>query len=323
MFWSDFDRVYNFLKKYFLKKYLNKKHINKRNYNDFFKLDGLDNNSDVNFKNFFFKINFNVFSNENIKIFKKKFIYNIYENRNIFINYYNFLKKLENQNNNFYNSIKLNFLNFIKQNCISINNNFKKFSNYKLENSKKIKYYYYYNFFLKYKKKFTILNNYKIIYKNYDLDLFNNKFKIKIFFLRKNKIFNKGRYSRNRQIYRTGVYLCLWINILMVYGLYYIFYKIVFNFNYLWFIFINFIFIFIFIKIFKYNLFNYKNIFKEIYLIINWYSLLIINLFNFFFLFLNNLKISNYLKNKNIINQNNFDYNFIESYKKELENNLI
>ena len=30
-----------------------------------------------------------------------------------------------------------------------------------------------------------------------------------IFFLRKVKIFNKGRYSRNRQNYRTGVYLCL------------------------------------------------------------------------------------------------------------------
>jgi hypothetical protein len=30
-----------------------------------------------------------------------------------------------------------------------------------------------------------------------------------VFFLRKVKIFNKGRYSRNRQNYRTGVYLCL------------------------------------------------------------------------------------------------------------------
>ena len=28
----------------------------------------------------------------------------------------------------------------------------------------------------------------------------------KIFFIRKNKMFNKGRYSRNRQLYRTGVY---------------------------------------------------------------------------------------------------------------------
>lgn len=29
---------------------------------------------------------------------------------------------------------------------------------------------------------------------------------INILFLRKNKVFNKGRYSRNRQYYRTGVY---------------------------------------------------------------------------------------------------------------------
>jgi hypothetical protein len=35
--------------------------------------------------------------------------------------------------------------------------------------------------------------------------LFKNVF-LNINFLRKNKIFNKGRYSRNRQNYRTGVY---------------------------------------------------------------------------------------------------------------------
>jgi hypothetical protein len=29
------------------------------------------------------------------------------------------------------------------------------------------------------------------------------------FYIRKNRIFNKGRYSRNRQTYRTGVYWCL------------------------------------------------------------------------------------------------------------------
>ena len=33
--------------------------------------------------------------------------------------------------------------------------------------------------------------------------------KYNFFFLRKNRIFNKGRYSRNRQLYRTGVYWCL------------------------------------------------------------------------------------------------------------------
>lgn len=36
-------------------------------------------------------------------------------------------------------------------------------------------------------------------------------------FLRKSKYFNKGRYSRNRQIYRTGVYLCFYVNIAVLY----------------------------------------------------------------------------------------------------------
>jgi hypothetical protein len=36
-------------------------------------------------------------------------------------------------------------------------------------------------------------------------------------YLRKTKFFNKGRYSRNRQIYRTGVYLCFYINIIAIY----------------------------------------------------------------------------------------------------------
>jgi hypothetical protein len=40
-------------------------------------------------------------------------------------------------------------------------------------------------------------------------------------FLRKSKIFNKGRYSRNRQFYRTGVYWCLYLSIILFTGLYY------------------------------------------------------------------------------------------------------
>jgi hypothetical protein len=43
----------------------------------------------------------------------------------------------------------------------------------------------------------------------------------KHYFLRKELIFSKGRYSRNRQVYRTGVYWCLYINILAVVALYY------------------------------------------------------------------------------------------------------
>lgn len=40
-------------------------------------------------------------------------------------------------------------------------------------------------------------------------------------FLRKNKIYNKGRYSRCRQNYRTGVYMCMYLSILSIFGLYY------------------------------------------------------------------------------------------------------
>ena len=36
-------------------------------------------------------------------------------------------------------------------------------------------------------------------------------------YIRKSKFFNKGRYSRNRQIYRTGVYICFFINIIALY----------------------------------------------------------------------------------------------------------
>ena len=52
-------------------------------------------------------------------------------------------------------------------------------------------------------------------------------------FLRKNKVYNKGRYSRCRQNYRTGVYLCMYLSIVSIFGLYYWFFKFSFNFSYL------------------------------------------------------------------------------------------
>jgi hypothetical protein len=55
-----------------------------------------------------------------------------------------------------------------------------------------------------------------------------------VYFLRKNKSFNKGRYSRNRQNYRTGVYWCLYVNIIALFGLYFYFYRFSFNLGYLW-----------------------------------------------------------------------------------------
>lgn len=65
----------------------------------------------------------------------------------------------------------------------------------------------------------------------------NNSTDYSILFLRKNKSFNKGRYSRNRQNYRTGVYWCLYVNVIALFGLYFLFYRFTFNFGYLWWLF--------------------------------------------------------------------------------------
>lgn len=56
-----------------------------------------------------------------------------------------------------------------------------------------------------------------------------------VLFLRAARHFNKGRYSRNRQLYRTGVYWCIWLNVVIVYSLHFYFYRVVFSFGYLWF----------------------------------------------------------------------------------------
>jgi hypothetical protein len=61
-----------------------------------------------------------------------------------------------------------------------------------------------------------------------------NKMTSIVLYLRAAKHFNKGRYSRNRQLYRTGVYWCIWLNIVLVYALHFYFYRIVFSFGYLW-----------------------------------------------------------------------------------------
>jgi len=53
-----------------------------------------------------------------------------------------------------------------------------------------------------------------------------------IMLLRKTKSFNKSRYSRNRQYYRTGVFLCLWANIILVLGAYYLFFRLTIKFTY-------------------------------------------------------------------------------------------
>lgn len=78
---------------------------------------------------------------------------------------------------------------------------------------------------------------------------FSTVYNVNFLFLRKFKIFNKSRYSRNRQFYRTGVYWCLYINIIAVVGIYFWFYKITMNYNYFWLILYLFFVSFFFSKI--------------------------------------------------------------------------
>jgi len=52
------------------------------------------------------------------------------------------------------------------------------------------------------------------------IDISNSK-NLEFQFLRKNKVYNKGRYSRCRQNYRTGVYMCLYLSVISIFGLYY------------------------------------------------------------------------------------------------------
>lgn len=108
----------------------------------------------------------------------------------------------------------------------------------------------------------------QLAYNNFELSQF------EVFFLRKNRVFNKGRYSRNRQNYRTGVYICFYLSIASIFGLYYTFYRFSFNLSYLWFGFIFFVGSFFFSKFLRYNLwsiFSIKNSFKKL---LNWLSLL-------------------------------------------------
>lgn len=147
------------------------------------------------------------------------------------------------------------------------------------------------------------------------------------FYLRKNKIFNKGRYSRNRQTYRTGFYWCLWINIFAIYGLHYMFYRFTFTFGYLWLFFIIFIGSFIFGRMLKYNFHNYRYIFSEFNNFFNWLGFLFNNfyifLLNFFYSVYSNLNtillFSNFSKNSILLGSlSNIFFNFFSLLKKNL-----
>lgn len=131
----------------------------------------------------------------------------------------------------------------------------------------------------------------------------NNLKNYSFFYLRKNRIFNKGRYSRNRQLYRTGVYWCLWLNIIMVYGLYFIFYRFSFNFGYIWWGILILAYSTIFSRIVKYNFYNPFYVYKEFLALQRWYGYIFkVSLYNF----------ENYMKKHFLIIN---IYNYIYKYQ--------
>jgi hypothetical protein len=99
---------------------------------------------------------------------------------------------------------------------------------------------------------------------------YNSINKYKIYYLRKTKIFNKGRYSRNRQTYRTGVYWSLYLNIILMIGLFFWFYRFTINFGYLWWFFYIFIVSFLVPKIIKYKFYNPVVLIKSFVLDVAW-----------------------------------------------------
>jgi len=114
-----------------------------------------------------------------------------------------------------------------------------------------------------------------------------------ILYLRKNKVFNKSRYSRNRQTYRTGAYWCLYINIIAVVAFYFWFYKFTMNFGYLWWLLYSFILSIFFSRALKHRFYNPINLLSEISSGIRWFIQLILIFLNY--INLNLLKMFNHL----------------------------
>jgi len=82
-------------------------------------------------------------------------------------------------------------------------------------------------------------------------------------FLRKNRVYNKGRYSRTRQNYRTGVYMCVYLSLTTIFGLYFIFYRFSFSFTHLWWLYVYFISSFFIPKIIQNRLYEPSTLLKK------------------------------------------------------------
>ena len=281
---------FNLLKLNFLFLLFNKNNFSNKNYK--FNLNFYSDWYLFLFNNFnkFEKIKFD--KTELNKLKKERFDY-IVKTVKLYTKAYKFIEINLFKKNNFYNNLYC-YINF-------------NFNNIKNSFFKKI------NFNKTYFK--NIYNNLPIRFSNTSINKYINFYNLpnySFFYLRKNKIFNKSRYSRNRQLYRTGVYWCLWLNIMIVYGLYFFFYRFTFNFGYLWFGVAISIFSTIFSRILKYKFYNIYNLFNEFLKLFTWFNLIFKNFLLNFNFFLNNLYSSNKI---NLLIFNKFNYVFYFFYK--------
>lgn len=282
-FFKNID-FFNFiiLQKFFFLKYYNL--INK----SFFKFVNYKNLIKLNFLFFYFhkistknknyKFNLNFYNDWYIYLFNNSSKFNIVDFNKIDVQ--NLKKKKADY---IYKSIKLynksyNLVNIKFYKNFFFMNNFNNyidfyFNNLNLSFFKKI------NFNREFFK--NVYKNSPIRFSNSSMNKYINFYNLtnyNFFYLRKNKIFNKGRYSRNRQLYRTGVYWCLWLNIIIVYGLYFFFYRFTFNFGYLWFGLAILIFSTIFSRVIKYKFYNLFVLFYEFFNLVIWFNLIFKNL---------------------------------------------
>lgn len=263
------------------------------------------------FQKFFFKKYFNLYSS---------FFYRTYNNFNnlklVFLFFYLFRinkSKLVIYNLNVYNDwYKYNFnLNFvknlkIKKRKLDLTNLKKKFSKYDklfIKNFKQsYKNIYFFKIFTKDLKmkvnetwKKLLNKHYFIKFSESSVSKYININSIKTYkfnFIRKNRIFNKSRYSRNRQLYRTGVYWCLWLNVLVVYGLFFVFYRFTFNFGYFWWGVLILFYSTIFSRVLKYNFYNVFFLVTEFKNLIFWYGYIFKNFINVIIFYFNKFLIS-------------------------------
>lgn len=184
--------------------------------------------------------------------------------------------------------------------------NFNKFKNFKIKIAKNLNLEFY-----KIRFKETSLTKFL------NLTSFNN---LSIMYLRKNRVFNKSRYSRNRQLYRTGVYWCIWLNIVLVYGLYFIFYRFSFNFGYIWWGLFILLYSTIFSRVLKYNFYNVYYVYKELLDFSKWLGFIFLNfiknIYNILSNSINLINLNFFLKKNNFIIKNHFFYKIINLFRK-------